>query len=354
MMTVSGERLTRAQQQERTRAAVLAAARDEFTDHGYGEVTVDRIAERAALTRGAVYSNFPSKRALYLAVLADQVERTEAGDELDERPSTVAGGLGAFARAWLDRLPLTVDPPAGGRLRLRSLAGAFEDGEVLAEVARLEALLLALALESLPSRRRRVRLADLVLTMLAGAGHRAEAAPGSVDAFDVARGCAHLAGLDLPDADPPHLSHVGPARPVRDAWMPPSRADLVTGGRADLEADGVVAVLGSRRLGAAEEAVRAARPEDRVSLLVVTSDPAETGRLVRLRIADVIGCLHRSMPAQAWPRCQIVLDEDGQAAAAVGVREPGDTTEVAARVRGGRVTARAHGRGAGHAAGMAR
>ena len=48
-------RLTRAQQQERTQAAVLAAAREEFTEHGYAEAKVDRIAERAELTRGAVY-----------------------------------------------------------------------------------------------------------------------------------------------------------------------------------------------------------------------------------------------------------------------------------------------------------
>src|SRR5690348_17127280 len=115
-------RLTRAQQQERTRAAVLTAARHEFAEHGYGEATVDRIADRAGLTRGAVYSNFPSKRALYLAVLVDQVERT-AETKADARPSTVAGAPEAFARAWLDRLPLAGDPPAGGRLRLRSLTG---------------------------------------------------------------------------------------------------------------------------------------------------------------------------------------------------------------------------------------
>jgi AcrR family transcriptional regulator len=37
-------RLTRAQQQERTRAAVLAASRREFSEHGYAEAKVDRIA----------------------------------------------------------------------------------------------------------------------------------------------------------------------------------------------------------------------------------------------------------------------------------------------------------------------
>src|SRR5919108_5298515 len=107
-------RLTRAQQQERTRAAVLAAARQEFAERGYAEAKVDRIAERAELTRGAVYSNFPSKRALYLAVLVDSIEHTDAAPA----PSSpgLAEAMSAFARIWLERLPLTGDTPAGGRL----------------------------------------------------------------------------------------------------------------------------------------------------------------------------------------------------------------------------------------------
>lgn len=81
-------RLTRAQQQERTRAAVLVAARREFAEYGYGEAKIDRIAERAELTRGAVYSNFAGKRALYLAVLADAVERARASAEPRRNPPT--------------------------------------------------------------------------------------------------------------------------------------------------------------------------------------------------------------------------------------------------------------------------
>ena len=38
-------RLTRAQQQERTRAAVLVAARQEFAEYGYAEAKIDRIAD---------------------------------------------------------------------------------------------------------------------------------------------------------------------------------------------------------------------------------------------------------------------------------------------------------------------
>jgi AcrR family transcriptional regulator len=355
-------RLTRAQQQERTRAAVLAAAREEFAEHGYAEAKVDRIAERAELTRGAVYSNFPSKRALYLAVLVEMVEGTGGGPAVAAASPGPAGVLGAFARAWLERLPLVGDTPAGGRLQLRSLAGVVDDEPArtaLTQVTRLEALLLGLALESRGPRQRgrvrRVRLAELVLTLLHGSGHLAERAPGFGDPFDVARACQHLAGIDLADTwDPPHLPYVAPARPCQDPWTPPADLpDQISGRRAGFDAGGVVAVLGTSRLEAAEEAVRAARPGDRVAVAVVTGDPAEVGRLVRLRISDLTGCLRRAFAPDAWPRLHLVLDDRAVLASAVGLPDADDATEAAVRIRDGQIVARAEGRGAAHAAATA-
>ncbi|GIH97608.1 TetR/AcrR family transcriptional regulator [Planobispora siamensis] len=352
-------RLTRAQQQERTRAAVLAAARREFAERGYAEAKVDRIAERAELTRGAVYSNFPSKRALYLAVLLDSVERP---DTAAAPPSGPHEALGAFAYAWLERLPLAGDTPADGKLQLRSTAGLFDDEPgrtASAQLTRLEALLLALALESCApeggGRPRLVRTAELVLTMLNGAGHLAGTAPGFGDPFDVARACEHLAGLDLADAwDPPHLPFVAPARPAQDPWEPPAGLpDEITGRPAGFGADGVIAVLGTGRLEAAEEAVRAARPGEQVTVAVVTGDPAEIGRLARLRIGDLTACLRRVFPSGAWPGLRLVVDERAAVASAAGVPDPDDATEAAVRVRAGRIVFRAHGRGAAHAAAVA-
>jgi AcrR family transcriptional regulator len=353
-------RLTRAQQQERTRAAVLAAAREEFAQHGYVEAKVDRIAERAELTRGAVYSNFPSKRALYLAVLIDLIERADA-DEVPSSPGP-AEALGAFARVWLERLPLVDDTPARGRLQLRSLAGVVDDEPArtaLAQITRLEALLLALALESGAPQHtrqaRRVRLAELVLTLLNGSGHWADTAPGFGDPFDVARACEHLGRLDLADTwDPPHLPYVARAQPCRDPWAPPTELpDQITGRRVGLDADGVIAVLGTNRLGAAEEAIRAARPNDRVTVAVVTSDPAEVGRLVRLRISDLTGCLRRVFAPGVWPRLHLVLDDRALIASAVGLPDADDATEAAVRIQDGKIVTRAHGRGAAHAAATA-
>jgi len=357
-------RLTRAEQQERTRATVLAAAREEFAERGYADAKVDRIAERAELTRGAVYSNFPSKRALYLAVLVTMVEEAAVGEArpVRPRPPTAAAALEVFARVWLERLPLAGDPPAGGRLQLRSLAGVADDEPArtaLAQVTRLEALLLALALEAhrpRPTRpARRVRQAELVLTLLHGAGQLTEAAPGFGDPFDVARACEQLAGIDLGDTwDPPHLPYVPAARPCRDAWTPPAGlTDQLRGGRVGLDGDGVLVLLGTGRLGAAEEAVRAARPGDRVTVAVLTGDPAELGLLVRLRIGDLVGCLRRVFGPEAWPGLHLVLDDRSLTAAAVGLPEAGDATEAAVRIRDGRIVARAEGRGAALAAAAA-
>ncbi|MFD4669805.1 TetR/AcrR family transcriptional regulator [Lentzea sp. NPDC058450] len=347
-------RLTRVEQQARTRAAVLAAAREEFAEHGFGPARVDRIAERAELTRGAVYSNFPSKRALYLAVLIDLVGKGSGEPLATVSPTSRLDALGVFARVWLERLPLVGDSAPGGRLQLRSLDGVFDDEHgpaVLAQVARLEALLLALALErGAPGRR--VRLAELVLTMLDGAGHRAETSPGFGDPFDVAHACRHLATIDLEDTwAPPHLPYVAPARTCADPWTAPSGLVDVISGESVAVTDGLVVVLGAGRLGAAEEAVRSAKPGEQVVVAVVTGDPEETGRLVRLRVTDVVACLRRVFAAEPWRHVRLVLDDDAVMASAIGLTDVGDETESAVSVRAGVIVGRAHGRGAGHAAG---
>ena len=352
-------RLTRAQQQDRTRAAVMAAARVEFSQRGYVEAKVDRIAERAELTRGAVYANFPSKRAMYLAVQVDMVERRSIGVV---PPLATADALEAFARVWLERLPLAGDASTVGHLHPHSLTGVFDDAPAraaLAQIGRLEALLLARALEAdSPPRTppaRQVRLAELVLTMLNGAAGLAETAPGFGDPFDVARACQHLAGLELTDVwDPPHLPFVSPATPADDPWTPPAGLlDVLGSGPVDLGADGVIAALGTHRLGAAEEAVRASRPGELVTLVVVTRDPAEMGRLVRLRLSDIAWCLRQVFTRASWAPLRLVVDEHAVIATALGVPDVSDATEAAVRIQDGTIVATAIGRGAVHAAATA-
>ncbi|ASR36764.1 transcriptional regulator [Prauserella marina] len=350
-------RLTRVQQRARTRAMVLAAARQEFVEYGYAVAKIDRIAERAELTRGAVYSNFPGKRALYLAVLVELAGTQDHGSPVSpEGPAFASEVLGAFARTWLERLPLAGE----GRPRPHSLTGVIDDDHgrlVLTQLAHLEALLLALALEAAePSGPRRVRVAELALTSLNGASAMAELAPGFGDPFDHARAVEHLASLDLGDTwAPAHLPYVEPATPCRDAWTPPARmTDQITGESFDVAEDGVVVVLGAARLSAAEEAVRAAKRGERVTVAVVTGDPANTGALVRLRIGDLVACLRGARPSHAWDGLKLVVDDHAAIAAAAGVDETGDETEAAVRVHERAIVARSRGRGgAGHAAATA-
>jgi hypothetical protein len=146
---------------------------------------------------------------------------------------------------------------------------------------------------------------------------------------------------------------VSPAQPSDETWTPIELPDQLTGRRVDLAADGVIAVLGTSRLAAAEEAVRAARPGDRVTVVVVTSDPAEIGRLVRLRVDDFTGCLRRVFTTDAWPPLRLVLDDRAVVAAALRLADAGDATEAAVRIHDGTIVARAEGRGAAYAAATA-
>ena len=351
-------RLSRAELQEVNRAKVLAAADAEFAERGFRDAKVDAIAERAELTRGAVYSNFPGKRALYFAVLAERAERAPV------QPPPAPGGtvreaLGAFARAWLARLPLADTDGRPGEARMdEDLIPEVQADEparrAFAQLMKVDALLLGLALERLAPRgaSRRVRTAEAALTLLHGAARTAAAAPGFTEPFDVVRACEHLDGV-YPDDAWPEPAHPPPASRADEPWTPPEAADLVAAAPADLAADGVLCVLGVHRLGALEEAVRAARPGDRVTAAVTTDAPGELLPLARLAVADLTGCLRRAVPAAALPRLQVVGDPQGAIAAAAGVADPGDGTETAVRIAAGRITARATGRLACHAAAAA-
>ena len=319
-------RLTRAEQQFRTRRKVLAAASAEFAEHGYRDAKIDRIADRADLTRGAVYSNFPGKRALYLTAvsLLPELHRLRTPPP---SATTPAGAMEAFATAWLEQDQLSVDV-------LPELSGT-----PYSDLLGLNALLLALSLDPV-NPGRMISAARLALTMLQGASQLMESAPGFVRPLAVARSCAQLLELDLDDSWTPPPSSP-PVRPAEEPWSPPRVVDTILGRPADFGPGGVVAVLGLHRLAAAEDVVRST--PDPVTIALVSSDPAELGPLARYLVGRVLGCLRQAMPL---PSIQVVHDEDGVLASALGCEVIGNELEYAARVEGGRVVARAEGFGA--------
>lgn len=69
-------RTRRDEQRERTRAELLEAAAAVFAAHGFNGASVDKVAEAAGYTKGAVYSNFTSKEELFLELLGQQLDRT--------------------------------------------------------------------------------------------------------------------------------------------------------------------------------------------------------------------------------------------------------------------------------------
>lgn len=55
-----------------TRRRLVAVAYEVFAEHGISDAPVELICERAGFSRGAFYSNFSSKEALFLAVYEEQ------------------------------------------------------------------------------------------------------------------------------------------------------------------------------------------------------------------------------------------------------------------------------------------
>lgn len=68
---------SRADQQRRTREALVASARAVFARQGFHGASLATVAREAGLSKGAVYSNFESKSALFLAVLDSDLARLD-------------------------------------------------------------------------------------------------------------------------------------------------------------------------------------------------------------------------------------------------------------------------------------
>ena len=70
----------RARDPERTKAAILKAARDEFCAEGFNGARVDAIAARAKANKRLIYHYWGNKEALYSAVLFDAYSEIRRGE----------------------------------------------------------------------------------------------------------------------------------------------------------------------------------------------------------------------------------------------------------------------------------
>lgn len=112
----------------RTRVALLEAARALIRENGYERTTMEKVAERAGMTTGAIYGNFKNRDELFIALgqtyWAPVVPRVAPG-------ATFAEAMRALATATLaavhDRAPVAVG-------RLTGLAYALTSSELRARV----------------------------------------------------------------------------------------------------------------------------------------------------------------------------------------------------------------------------
>jgi AcrR family transcriptional regulator len=81
------QRLSRAEQSDRNRALLLAAALRVFLARGYHAATLELIADEAGFSKGVVYSRFTSKADMFLALLTDRIAERAAQN------ASVAGQL---------------------------------------------------------------------------------------------------------------------------------------------------------------------------------------------------------------------------------------------------------------------
>jgi AcrR family transcriptional regulator len=94
---------TQAERREKTKAAIVKAAKRIFGERGFAATTMDEIAAGARVAKGAVYHHFPTKEALFEAVF-DQTSLELVSDldrisraEKDALAAMAAGTQGYFA-----------------------------------------------------------------------------------------------------------------------------------------------------------------------------------------------------------------------------------------------------------------
>lgn len=96
------KRLTRKESQELTRERLLESARRCFARDGLDGTSVDRIAEEAGFSKGAVYSNFDSKESILLEILIRHHAHYVADLRAIINAATSAEELSAGLGRWSD------------------------------------------------------------------------------------------------------------------------------------------------------------------------------------------------------------------------------------------------------------
>jgi AcrR family transcriptional regulator len=184
-------RLSRAEQNDRNRALLFAAARRVFLARGYHAATLEQIADEAGFSKGVVYSRFASKADMFLALLADRIAERAAQNAQAARAFAGSGDFAALlglaqqaeqaAPGWRllvteFRIHAARDPELNRRyaaLHARTIEGIASSLTVISERGE----------ESLPFPPR--QLAELVLAIDTGLALEQQADPDALGGRDL-------------------------------------------------------------------------------------------------------------------------------------------------------------------------
>ena len=98
----------RAERGEATRAAIVRAARELFSKHGFADVGTNEIVQRAGVTRGAMYHHFPTKKDIFRAVYEDTEK--ELVEQFAARLAAIEDPWDALVTGMRGFLDICTDP----------------------------------------------------------------------------------------------------------------------------------------------------------------------------------------------------------------------------------------------------
>lgn len=129
-----------------TKATIIEAARDLFGAYGYDGTSIDAILRRAGVARGALYHHFPTKEAVFDAVLEHEVEKiADASAQAARAADDPVGRLRAGCRTWLEialdpaiqRIVLLDSPAVVGWTRWREVDEKYTLGGLRAAIKQI-------------------------------------------------------------------------------------------------------------------------------------------------------------------------------------------------------------------------
>jgi AcrR family transcriptional regulator len=85
-----------------TRGAIIASSLELFAKHGYSGTTTEEIARKARISKGLIFTHFPTKQDILFAILDEQIEEVMPRFFTGDDPRPPRERFIALVDSWLD------------------------------------------------------------------------------------------------------------------------------------------------------------------------------------------------------------------------------------------------------------